>query len=216
MSRNQPNQLPPPPQIATEQRTSFGKVLMLGILVVVAVMLVLQATGVPIAQRTESSGSWVSRESETYQNHTYESRKHRVAEVPSAATERTLQEIANEFQGEVFSDLSTTNEQKGWGLSNEEAKFYEHLHQRYSHDAKTGQNWLNTIRHARAIYQTIHDIFEGNESVKSMLDDAKRANSIFIEIQETFGIPISESRQFAPRARNLSDWAAFAEANRRQ
>lgn len=219
MRRNQPNQhpqMPPPPQIAPqEEKTSFGRLLMLGVLGIVALMLVLQAMGVPIAQRSESSGSWVNHQSEEYQSRTYESRKRRTPEAPSPATERTLQEIANTFAGEVFSDIRTVNEQKGWGLSDEEAKFYEHLHQRYSNDGKTGQNWLNTIRHARGVYQTVHDIFDGKGDVKNLLSNVQTATAIFGELQEVFGIPTTESRQFSQRARKLSDWAAFVEANRR-
>lgn len=219
MNRNQPNQrpqMPPPPQVAPQTgKTSVGRLLMLGILLIVAVMLVLQAMGVPIAQRSESSGSWVNHQSEEYQSRTYASRQHRAPETPSPATERTLQEIANTFAGEVFSDIHTTNEQKGWGLSDEEAKFYEHLHQRYSRDAKTGQNWLNTIRHGRGIYQTVHDIFEGKEDVRELLTDAQKSVGIYKELQDVFGIPIAESRLHAQRARKLSEWAAFVEANRR-
>ncbi len=218
MRKNQPNQtppMPPPPQVASEEKTSFGRLVMLSILGIVAVMLVLQAMGVPIAQRTESSGSWVNHQSESYQSRTYESRKRRAPEMPSPSTERTMQEIANTFAGEIFSDIHTVNEQKGWGLSDEEAKFYEHLHQRYAHDAKSGQNWLNTIRHARGVYQMVHDIFEGREDVSSLLRDNQRASAIFSELQEVFGIPPSQSREFAQRTKKLSDWAAFVEANRR-
>lgn len=219
MNRNQPNQrpqMPPPPQVASQAgKTSFGRLIMLGVLLIVAVMLVLQAMGVPIAQRSESSGSWVNHQSEAYQSRTYESRKRRTPEAASPATERTLQEIANTFAGEVFSDIRTTNEQKGWGLSDEEAKFYEHLHQRYSRDAKTGQNWLNTIRHGRGVYQMVHDIFDGKEDVRDLLTDTQKAAAIYNELQEVFGIPIAELRTQAQRARKLSEWAAFVEANRR-
>jgi hypothetical protein len=203
--RNQPAAPQPPPE---PPKPGFLKILLLGCLALMAVGLILQAAGVPIAKRSESD-KWVDQNSAEVQNRKLSDRKVR-AEMPDVATNAVLKEIATEFEGKIFTDLKDANEQKGWGLSDQEAHFYDNLRDRY---ANTGNNWLNVVRRGKSVYTTLNNIFGRETDLQTLMADAQKAGQIYQQIQEVYNIPTATSRQFAAQGRDLSDWATFVEAN---
>ncbi|MFM2269135.1 MAG: hypothetical protein RL757_2576 [Bacteroidota bacterium] len=199
----------PPAPIAPKQ-PSFLRILLLGCLGLMAVGLILQAAGVPIGKRTESD-QWVDQNSAAVQNRKMSDRKQR-AEMPDVATNAVLDEIANEFEGKVFTDLKEANQQKGWGLSDQEASFYDKLRDRY---ASSGSNWLNVVRRGKSVYATLNTIFGRETNLQTLFADAQKAGQVYKQIQEIYNIPTEKSQQFSAQGRDLSDWATFVEANSR-
>jgi hypothetical protein len=134
-------------------------------------------------------------------------------EKSSPQLESTLQEIASEFEGQVFSDIRTANTEKGWGLSEDEAKFYDDMKDRYS---KASNNWLGLVKRSYATYKIVKEAFGGSADVASVIQDTHKAYSVYNNFQKLFGVSTADSQQFAQsgQGRTISDWANFIESKR--
>jgi hypothetical protein len=190
-------------------KKSYGLLLFLG---GISLLVVLQAFGVFKTVDKEKTSSWVDVKSDGYVKRPMPTIKAR-NEASTAATDGVLSEIKGEFEAPVFTDIRTANEQKGWGISDDEAKFYDDMKIRYG---ATQNNWLGVVKRANATYKVLNDIF-GTPNVPSVLGDARSSSQVFDKIQQYFGISAMDCLNFAQsgRAQRLSDWANFIEQARR-
>lgn len=209
--RNAPPQNHAPEAPPQPERPSFLRILLLGLVGLMAIGLVLQAAGVPVATRSESE-RWVDPKSAKVQNRKMSDRKTRVEVPDDRATNAVLAEIADEFGGKVFTNLQDANDQKGWGLTDDEAHFYDNLRNRY---ASTNANWLNLVRRGKSIYATLNELTGRETNLQSLLSDTQKAARFYQQIQEIYQIPAEQSQQAAPRLRQTSDWASFIEAHQK-
>jgi hypothetical protein len=190
-----------------ESKTGYGLFLILG---GISVLIVMQAFGVFKTVESEKTSSWVDVKSDAYEKRPRPVIKARGESVK--AVDGVLSEIRGEFEAPVFTDIRTANEQKGWGMSDDEAKFYDDMKSRYG---ATQNNWLGVVKRANATYKVLTDIF-GTPNVSSVLQDARTASQVYDKIQQYFGISAMDCLNFAQsgRAQRLSDWANFIEQMR--
>lgn len=191
-----------------EPQKSYGIWLILG---GVSLLIVMQAFGIFKTVDKEKTTSWVDVKSEDYVKRPMPTIKAR--DEATKAVDGVLAEIKGEFEAPVFTDIRTANEQKGWGMSEDEAKFYDDMKIRYG---ATQDNWLGVVRRANSTYKVVKDIF-GTPNVTSVLEDARTSSMIFDKIYQYFGVSPMDCLNFAQsgRAQRLSDWANFIEQARR-
>lgn len=191
-----------------EEKKSYTIWLILG---AVSLLIVMQAFGIFKTIDKEKTTSWVDVKSDGYVNRPMPVIKARGE--ASKAVDGVLAEIRGEFESPVFTDIRTANEQKGWGMSDDEAKFYDDMKVRYG---ATQNNWLGVVRRANATYKVLNDIF-GTPDVPSVLEDARTSSMIFDKIHHYFGVSPMDCLNFAQsgRAQRLSDWANFIEQSRK-
>ncbi|MDZ7877431.1 MAG: hypothetical protein U5L45_07170 [Saprospiraceae bacterium] len=186
---------------------NYGILLLLG---GISLLIVMQTFGVFKSVESEKTTAWVDVKSEVYEKQPRPDIKARGESVK--AVEGVLSEIKGEFESPVFTDIRTANEQKGWGISDDEAKFYDDMKTRYG---ATQNNWLGVVKRANATYKVLHDIF-GTPNVSAVLQDARTSSQVFDKIQQYFGISAMDCLNFAQsgRAQRLSDWANFIDQMR--
>jgi hypothetical protein len=191
-----------------EPKKNYGLLLVLG---GISLLIVMQAFGVFKTVDKEQTTSWVDVKSDDYVKRPMPVIKARGES--TKAVDGVLAEIRGEFESPVFTDIRTANEQKGWGMSDDEAKFYDDMKLRYG---ATQSNWLGVVRRANGTYKVLSDIF-GTPNVPSVLEDARTSSMIFDKIHQYFGVSPMDCLNFAQsgRAQRLSDWANFIEQARR-
>lgn len=179
---------------------------------IISLFVIFQKFGIYKTIDTGRTVNDIDLNSAEYQNKPMPKRQ---AERPRPHVEATLTEIAAEFEGKVFSDIRTANEQKGWGLTDDEAKYYDDMRHRY---ASTDNNWLGLVKKSYSTYRTVKEMFGGSADAAAMLQDVQSAASIYSKITQSYGIPKAELEQFAQSKQgvNVSDWASFIENNKRR
>lgn len=200
------------PQHHTTPQKSNSRVWLLGIFGLASLLIILQIFGIfKTVDRARTTG-WMDLNSTEYQNRPMPQRR---TEKPNPHVEATLQEVAAEFEGPVFSDIRTANSQKGWGLSDDEAKFYDDMRERY---ANKSANWLGLVKKSYSTYRMVKEAFGGSADIGSMVKETQTAVNIYQELSQQFGISPAESHKFAQsgQGRRISDWANFVESNKRK
>ena len=173
---------------------------------IASILIILQTFGIFKTVDKSNTSSWVNVKSAEYENKPMP--KHREEKV-SADVNTVLSDIQSEFEAPIFTDIRTANEQKSWGLTDDEAKFYDDMRRRYG---DTKDNWWGVVRRANSTYKIVNDIF-GTSNVPTTLKDAHTSALVFQKLQQYFGISTLESLNFAQsgNAQRLSDWANFVE-----
>lgn len=177
-----------------------------------SLFIILQVLGVYKTIDTARTTASIDLNSAEYQNRPMPKMR---AEKPNPHVEATLQEVAAEFEGPIFSNIRTANSEKGWGLSDDEAKFYDDMRGRYS---GTSGNWLGVVKKSYSTYRLVKEAFGGEADVRAVLKDVQTASNIYKQLNQQFGISPSKSHNFAQsgQARTLSDWANFVESNKKR
>ena len=204
MARSSNNQPVSPPQPKPTRYWLWG------IVAFASILIVLQATGIfRTINKTQTSG-WIDMKSDEYQNKTMPERR---PERPQPQVEATLQEIASEFEGPIFSDISTANQEKGWGLTDDEAHYYDRMRQQYGGNSN---NWLNIVKKSYSTYRVVKEALGGSTDAVSILKDARQAMGFYNRLNEMYGISPNQSANFAqtPQAQTAGDWAAFVETRK--
>ena len=200
-----------PIESSTSGHQSNWKPILMGVAGIASVLLLLQILGVFNTFDKTRSTSAIDMNGSDYQNRPMQARR---AEQPNAQTEATLQEIADEFQGPVFEDIHTANSQKGWGLSDDQAKYYDDMRKLYG---KNSPNWLSMVRQANDTYRTVQSIFGGTSDVSLILQDANRTQQIFQQLKDLFGLSIQTSQTLQKNGANkVSDWARYIESMKKR
>jgi hypothetical protein len=203
MSKPMPNPAP--------QKKNYIPILMAAV-GIISLFVILQAFGIFKTFETSSTEGWIDLKSPEYQNRPMPVRR---AEKPNPNVEATLQEIASEFEGKVFSNIQTANSQKGWGLTDDEAEYYDRMRLRYANNTS---NWLGLVKRSYNTYRNVKEIFGGSADLSALVNDAQYAMTIYNKLQEIYGISTAESKDFAlsGQGKNISDWASFVEKMKRK
>jgi hypothetical protein len=202
-----------PPPVANDSESSFSFLwLMVGI---VALLMVLQVTGIYKTIDSEHKATVMDTRSAEYENRQMpEERLERIHRA-TPEVDKVLAAIKDEYEAPVFTDIRTANENNNWGLTDDEAKFYDDMRLRYG---ATRDNWLGVVQRANQTYKMVKEIFGGQSDVATMLQDARTAAHIFGQVQQAFGISAIDCLHFfqSGRANTLSDWANFVESRRKK
>ncbi len=176
------------------------------VLGVAALLFVLQFFGIFKTIDTSRATSTVDIHSPEYQNQKMAPRRE---EKPSAAVESTISEIAQEIKGPVFSDIRTANSQRGWGLTDDQARYYDLLKTKVN---IKNANWLSETRNAFQLYNTVKSVISPDGTpVSQILNEPPRLQALMQALQQSFNIPAKETFSYASqnKPQNISDWALF-------
>lgn len=192
------------------------------VLALFALLFILQKLGVKSVYTKEVSTSVDFNSAEYQQREMVKSS----APKDETAVDNTLQDIAKQFAGEVFSDprereKAQANIQR---LTEDEKKFYSTVKKEHSmsDQLRDAENWLNILRASRNTYREVQDIFGAagqgaapetkTGDLSGLLSDSAASELAFSKLRNVFGIPEAESRKFAAGGnKSVSDWAGWIE-----
>ena len=196
---NRPNPSPVEPQQPKEPSRSSFLPMLLGI---ASLLVILQAFGLFKTIDNEKTTSEIDMRSGKYLNQTMPARQ---AKIESSQEKETLKAIAEAFEGNIYSDIRTANTQENWGLSEDEAHFYERIKQYYQ---GTGQ-WLNLVKQSRQVYQRVKAIFGGQAQTQKAISNPQQLAHISNLMAQYFNIDTQQVIAFAQsgQGEKISDWA---------
>ncbi len=197
-----------------ESKSNFWTILFFAIIGIGSIMVICQFFGIKSFERHESTLA-VDQNSPEYQHRKMSQRRQSDADNSDKNAEQTLKSIADEFKGPVYANIRTANLNNNWGLSDDEAKFYDGLRSSKTADPNASENWLGKVKKAHQTYSTIKEMFGGKADVKGMMDDAQTAMHTMSQINRLYGISMQELKAFAPQAKSVSDWAHYIENNKK-
>jgi hypothetical protein len=197
-----------------ESKNNFWAILFFTLIGVGSIMVIAQFFGMKSIERGETTIS-VDHNSPDYSNRKRAHRRQADADNGEKNAEKTLKSIADEFKGPVYANIRTANLNNNWGLSDDEAKFYDGLRSSKTADPKAAENWLGKVKKAHQTYSTIKEMFGGKSDVQSMMQDAQTAMHTMSQINRLYGISMQELKAFAPQAKSVGDWAGYVENNKK-
>jgi hypothetical protein len=180
---------------------------------IASVLIILQVFGVYKTVDTEHKATVMDTRSGEYENRQIPEERLKNLNKPTPEVDGVLNAIKEEYESPTFTDIRTANENNSWGLTDDEAKFYDDMRIRYS---GTRDNWLGVVKKANSTYKMIQEVFGGRADVSTIIQDSRAAATVFGRIQQQFGISTLDCLNFAQsgRATRLSDWANFVEAKK--
>jgi hypothetical protein len=197
-----------------ESKNNFWAILFFALIGVGSIMVIAQFFGIKSIERGETTIS-VDHNSTDYSNKKMTHRRQSDADNREKNAEKTLKSIADEFKGPVYANIRTANLNNNWGLSDDEAKFYDGLRSAKTADPNAAENWLGKVKKAHQTYGTIKEMFGGKSDVQSMMQDAQTAMHTMSQINRLYGISMQELKAFAPQAKSVGDWANYIENNKK-
>jgi cytoskeletal protein RodZ len=197
-----------------ESKSNFWTILFVAILGIGSIMVICQFFGIKSFERHETTVA-VDQNSREYQQRKMPNHRQSDAENSEKNAETTLKSIADEFKGPVYANIRTANLNNNWGLSDDEAKFYDGLRSSKTADPNASENWLGKVKKAHQTYSTIKEMFGGKADVQGMMDDAQTAMRTMSQINRLYGISMQELKAFAPQAKSVGDWANYIENNKK-
>jgi hypothetical protein len=200
------------PHHQQEDRNGFPWLLF--IVGIASLLIILQVFGVYKTVDTEHSATVMDTRTTEYENRQIPQERLKNLEKPTPEVDGVLASIKEEYESPTFTDIRTANENNNWGLTDDEAKFYDDMRVRYG---GTRDNWLGVVQRANSTYKTIKELFGGRSDITAIIQDSRAAATVFARIQQQFGISTLDCLNFAQSGRSghLSDWANFVEGRKR-
>ena len=110
---------------------------------------------------------------------------------------------------------------KDMGLSNDEIDYIKDVKEEndFSGQMQDARDWFNILKTSASTYgkvkSFVDDLSQGvgnDENVNVLLEDDKKSNDFYKNIESTFGISESEAKAFSILGKKkVSDWAKFIE-----
>ena len=196
-----------------EQEDQNGFPWLLFIIGIASVLIVLQVFGVYKSVDSEHTATVMDTRTGEYENRQIPEERLKRLDKSTPEVEGVLASIKEEYESPTFTDIRTANENNSWGLTDDEAKFYDDMRIRYG---GTRENWLGVVQRANSTYKTVKEVFGGRSDISAIIQDSRAAATIFSRIQQQFGISTLDCLNFAQsgRATRLSDWANFVEGKK--
>jgi cytoskeletal protein RodZ len=197
-----------------ESKSNFWTVVFFAIIGIGSIMVICQFFGMKSFERDEKT-IVLDRNAVSQSNRKLVHHRQADSDNREKSAETTLKSIADEFKGPVYANIRTANLNNNWGLSDDEAKFYDGLRSSKTADPNVSENWLGKVKKAHQTYSTIKEMFGGKADVQSMMDDAQTAMQTMSQINRLYGISMQELKAFAPNAKSVGDWANYIENNKK-
>jgi hypothetical protein len=180
---------------------------------IASLLIVLQFFGVIKTVNTEHKATVMDTRSGEYEGRQMPEERRKRVEKPTPEVDGVLAKIKEEYESPTFTDIRTANDTNNWGLTDDEAKFYDDMRIRYG---GTRDNWIGVVQKANSTYKAVKEIFGGRSDITAILQDTRAATTVFSRIQQTFGISTLDCLNFfqSGRANRLSDWANFVEGKK--
>jgi hypothetical protein len=115
----------------------------------------------------------------------------------------------------------TARQMKDMGLSNDEIDYIKDVKEEndFSGQMQDARDWFNILKTSASTYgkvkSFVDDLSQGvgnDENVNVLLEDDKKSNDFYKNIESTFGISESEAKAFSILGKKkVSDWAKFIE-----
>jgi hypothetical protein len=194
-----------------EEKSSFPWLLF--IVGIASLLIVLQVFGVVKTVDTDHKATVMDVHSGEYENRQIPEEKLKHIEKTTPDVDKVLESIKQEYESPTFTDIRTANDNNNWGLTDDEAKFYDDMRIRYG---GTRDNWLGVVQRANSTYKSVKEIFGGRSDITAILQDARASVTVFARVQQVFGISSLDCLNFVQsgRATRLSDWANFVEGKK--
>ena len=106
---------------------------------IASVLIVLQVFGIVKTVDSEHKATVVEVRSSEYENRQIPEERLKRLDKATPEVDGVLASIKEEYESPVFTDIRTANENNNWGLTDDEAKFYDDMRIRYG---GTRDNWL--------------------------------------------------------------------------
>jgi hypothetical protein len=187
-----------------ESKSNFWTILFFAIIGIGSILVICQFFGIKSFERGETT----IKIDHTAPEHSNRKMVHHRQDDSEKRAETTLKNIAEEFKGPVYANIRTANLNNNWGLSDDEAKFYDGLRSSKAADPNVSENWLGKVKKAHQTYSTIKEMFGGKA-------DAQTAMRTMSQINRLYGISMQELKAFAPNAKSVGDWANYIENNKK-
>lgn len=115
----------------------------------------------------------------------------------------------------------TARQMKEMGLSNDEINYIKDVKKEndFSGQVQDAKDWFNILKTSASTYgkvkSFVDDLSKGagnDENVNALLQDDKKSNDFYKNLESTFGISESEAKAFSTLGKKkVSDWAKFIE-----
>ena len=115
----------------------------------------------------------------------------------------------------------TARQMKEMGLSNDEINYIKEVKKEneFSDQLQDARDWFNILKTSASTYgkvkSFVDDLSKGtgnDENVNALLEDDKKSNDFYENLESTFGISESEAKAFSILGKKkVSDWAKFIE-----
>jgi hypothetical protein len=115
----------------------------------------------------------------------------------------------------------TARQMKEMGLSNDEINYIKDVKKEndFSGQVQDAKDWFNILKTSASTYgkvkSFVDDLSKGagnDENVNTLLQDDKKSNDFYKNLESTFGISEYEAKAFSSLGKkNVSDWAKFIE-----
>ena len=165
---------------------------------IASVLIVLQVFGIFKTVDTEHKATVLDVRSDEYENRQISKEQLKSLDKPTPEVDGVLKSIKEEYESPVFTDIRTANDNNNWGLTDDEAKFYDDMRIRYG---GTRDNWLGVVQRANSTYKAIKEIFGGQSDITAVLKESRAAATVFGRIQQYFGISTLDCLNFAQSGR---------------
>lgn len=119
----------------------------------------------------------------------------------------------------------TARQMKEMGLSNDEIDYIKDVKKEndFSGQMQDARDWFNILKTSASTYGKVKSFVDdlkgtGNdENVNALLQDDKKSNDFYKNLESTFGISESEAKAFSTLGKKkVSDWAKFIEEKGKQ
>lgn len=115
----------------------------------------------------------------------------------------------------------TARQMKDMGLSDDEINYIKDVKKEndFSDELQDARDWFNILKTSASTYgkvkSFVDDLSKGagnNENVNALLEDDKKSNDFYKNLESTFGISEYEAKAFSTLGKKkVSDWAKFIE-----
>jgi hypothetical protein len=159
----------------------------------------------------EKSSNWSKKGTET-------SIKPKQTKNEKLDTDDVLGKLARTFSA---GRKETTRQMKEMGLSDDEISYINDVKKEndYSNELQDARDWFNILKTSASTYgkvkSFVDDLSNGtanDTNVNVLLQDDKKSDDFYKNLEATFGISESEARAFSTLGKKkVSDWAKFIE-----
>jgi len=166
----------------------------------------------------EMESNWSNKGAATLESKSKDQAKSNFSQSENLDTDNILGKLARTFSA---GREETARQMKEMGLSNDEINYIKEVKKEneFSGKMQDAKDWFNILKTSASTYgkvkSFVDDLSNGNtndENVNALLQDEKKSNDFYENLESTFGISESEAKAFSSLGKKkVSDWAKFIE-----
>lgn len=208
--------------------SGFEKIIILGLVVFFGYG-IYKNGGISMMEKTEETTIFDGKTSANTYRDLDEKEKESSWNRKGAATQKTAKKEklnTDDVLGKLARTFSagreeTARQMKEMGLSNDEIDYIKDVKKEndFSNELQDARDWFNILKTSASTYgkvkSFVDDLSNGNandENVNELLQDDRKSNDFYKNLEATFGISEAEAKAFSTLGKKkVSDWAKFIE-----